>query len=380
MSAVLQKKKPTRISVVGGNVAGLSAAYHLAQRGFNVRVYEARIWNKPCGGAISCEFAGYLENELGVRPQGADHFVPGLRLSFRDRLPLDVKGFFVVVRRMELQQKLIERLRQEPNIDFVFKRVSVSEPELFSPQTILASGYSGFTRRVLRENWKQPFHWIIFRFDGYADSGPQPNRHLMVFDSRVDGYGWVFIGKDRHINIGFGGISGRQAVRRRYEEFLESIERKHGYHIHLGPHKPEGWKIPVLFKNWKHPVSFKRKGVEFIGAGDVLGLAHPVIGAGIEPAWQSGLLLAACADPGTGVIDTGLYSRLLKRNLLLTSRRPIHQAMTAAAKSGLLPGRDVLAYIASFPAAPYIIRSLKKYPWFAMVHDGKTKTGYTATA
>ncbi len=58
----------TAISIIGGNIAGLSTAYHLARRGFRVTVYEARIWNKPCGGAISWEFVRYLTQALRIEP------------------------------------------------------------------------------------------------------------------------------------------------------------------------------------------------------------------------------------------------------------------------------------------------------------------------
>ncbi len=364
------------ISIIGGNIAGLSAAWHLARRGFKVTVYEARIWNKPCGGAVSCEFARYLDHTIGIVAEGADHFVPGVRLVFRHNRYFDIKGFFVVTRRLDLQQKLIERLDAEPGIDIVFKRVSISDRSLFTPQTVVAAGYSGFTRRILQDNWNRLSNGIIFRFDGHAEKGPHPNRHLMIFDSRINGYGWVFLGKGNHVNIGIGGLADRTLVRQWYSNFLDYIKQYHGYHIRPENPEPAGWKIPVLRKNWKHPVSFLSGGVEFIGTGDVLGLAHPFAGAGIEPAWQSGWLLALCANPQTGVIDTEKYARLLERNLRLTCRKPVDLALAAMAKNRLLPYKDALGRLAVRLATPYMLRMIKKYPWFAPVHDGHNKTGY----
>lgn len=376
----MRKGPSVSISVIGGNIAGLSAAYHLARRGIAVTVYEARVWNKPCGGAISCEFARYLHQELGVVPEGADHFVPGLRLCFAKNRVLDLPGFFVVTKRRDLQQKLIQRLQQEPHIDFVFRRVSTSDHRLFSPQTVLATGFSGFSKQALQEHWQQMRRGIIYRFDGRAAKAAHPRRHLMAFDSRIKGYGWIFIGKDDHVNIGFGGLADKDRIRRGYEDFLEHITRRHGYCLCPGDPTPEGWKIPLVTRNWNYPVAFSKNGVEFIGTGDALGLAHPVIGAGIEPAWQSGLLLAQCADPRTGVINTEAYRRLLKHNLRLTCRRPVHRIMTATAKSRILPCKDVFGYLAARLTGGHIIRTIREYPWFAMIHDGARKTGYRISA
>ena len=41
------------ITIIGGNISGLSSAYYLAQKNIHVTIYEAKEWNKPCGGAIS---------------------------------------------------------------------------------------------------------------------------------------------------------------------------------------------------------------------------------------------------------------------------------------------------------------------------------------
>ncbi|MGM0454356.1 MAG: NAD(P)/FAD-dependent oxidoreductase, partial [Thermodesulfobacteriota bacterium] len=284
------------ISIVGGNIAGLSAAYYLARRGFTVTVYESRLWNKPCGGAISREFAQFLQTELGVFPEGIDYFVPGLRFAFTQDRTFDNKNFFVVVSRYELQKRLMERLSASPDIDIVFRQVRMADRELFTPQTIVATGYGGFARKVMGEHWHRLHSGLIFRYDGKAPGSRHPNRHLMVFESRLKGYGWVFIGKDDHVNIGVGGMTDRASIKQAYYDFFDVIADRYGYHMRVDNREPAAWKIPVLAKNWAHPVAYRKDGVEFIGAGDVLGLAHPIIGAGIEPAWQSGWLLAESVD------------------------------------------------------------------------------------
>ena len=364
------------ITIVGGNIAGLSAAYYLARRGFTVTVYESRLWNKPCGGAISCEFARFLQTELGIFPEGIDYFVPGLRFAFTRERTFDNKGFFVVVSRYELQKRLIKRLSASPDIDIVFRHVRPTDRELLTPQTIVATGYGGFTRKVMGAHWHQLRSGLIFRYDGKAPGSRHPNRHLMVFESRLKGYGWVFIGKDDHVNIGVGGMIDRASIKQAYYDFYDVIADRYGYHMRVDNREPAAWKIPVLAKNWAHPVACCENGIEFIGAGDVLGLAHPIIGAGIEPAWQSGWLLAESVDAVGEKIDTRQYRHLLKTNLRLTARKPVDRALTALARSRMLPNKDSAGYVASRIITPYLLRQIRKYPWFAMVHDGRRKTGF----
>ncbi|MFO7930998.1 MAG: NAD(P)-binding protein [Desulfosalsimonas sp.] len=366
------------ISVIGGNVAGLSAAFHLARRGFRVTVYESSDWNKPCGGAVSCEFAGYLRHELGIVPQGADQVPREVRLAFRHERFVDLKGFFLVTRRMDLQQKLIMRLGKEPGIDIVFRRASITDRSLFTPQTIVATGFSRFTRQALPEQWRNMSWAAALRFDGEIEMDSHPGRHLMFFDSRINGYGWLFIGRRGHVNIGAGGLTGQRQMLQWYDEFLEYLSKRHGYHIRPEKPEPRGWKIPVCLRMRDLQPVFCKDGVEFIGTGDALGLAHPFTGAGIEPAWQSGRVLAECADPETGVIDTRRYAEVLVRNLRLTCRKPIDLVLAAAANSRVLPGRDALGFIGAKLATPYLLRKMRKHPWFALVHDGKAKTGCAA--
>lgn len=366
------------ITVVGGNIAGLSAAWHLARQGFKVTVYEPRVWEKPCGGAVSSDFIRYLEAELGIVPSGADHFMPKLRLAFTGGRVFECDNFFVIISRRDLQQRLIDRLRQHPNIRIIFRRISCDDTSLLTPQTVMATGLGGFTRRVTGDLWPHFTRGLIFRFEGRVPGSPRPDSHLMVFDSRIKGYGWVFTGKNDHVNLGIGGIGGnndRVTLKRAYLDFYDLIA-EYGYHIRPADPSPVAWKIPIIFRNWDHPVAFTHGTTEFIGAGDVLGLAHPIIGAGIEPAWQSGWLLGECADPADGRIDTRKYARILEKNIKLTSRKPIDRILTALMQSPFHIDRDSIGFVGARWLAPYLIRMIRKYPWFAMVHDGRRKTGY----
>ncbi len=46
------------VTIVGGNIAGLSTALHLTKKNINCEVYEshAEAWAKPCGGGFGKGF------------------------------------------------------------------------------------------------------------------------------------------------------------------------------------------------------------------------------------------------------------------------------------------------------------------------------------
>jgi flavin-dependent dehydrogenase len=199
----------------------------------------------------------------------------------------------------------------------------------------------------------------------------------MFFDSRLKGYGWVFCGNNSQFNIGIGGLIEKKIIFQKFEGFIKIVNDRFDYDIRPA-HSPDVWKIPIMLNNWNTPVSFYKNGIEFIGVGDVLGLAHPVIAAGIEPAWQSGWLLGESYDRTTHSINTAQYRHLLRKNLQLTSRKPFDILISTMLRIKCFPFKDQLSYVLMKIFHQKITDQIKKYPWFAMVHDGIKKIGFTA--
>ena len=359
------------IAIIGGNVAGLSAAHYLAEKGCRVTVYETKIWDKPCGGAISREFAQYLNDHLDIRSAGADRPVRPVRCGFQKAPSVMLDGIFVITSRYHLQKDLITRLKEHPNINIVFKQVSLSEAALFTPQTVLATGFSGLTRKIIQSEWHNREYALIYKTQGHFDPEDGPGSHLLLFNSRIQGYGWIFLDHQGRFNMGTGGLLGRQALYKEYDRFRRnSID--HYHYSGLTPNsRPVIWKIPVTLHPDRNRLAFNKEGVQFIGVGDVLGLAHPITAAGIEPAWQSGWLLAESYDPEQGQIDVNQYRLLLKENLRLTSRKPIDRLAAWMLRSVRFPIHERMAYVFLRLNRQSIYKSLARYPWFARVHDGR---------
>ncbi|UCG00940.1 MAG: NAD(P)-binding protein [Candidatus Heimdallarchaeota archaeon] len=359
------------ITIIGGNIAGLSAAYYLSKKGFYVTLYEAKLWNKPCGGAISLEFEQYLSDELNIVLEESDHYTERFKVGLWSGRYMEDVGVFRVTTRYDLQKKLIERLIKETNIEIKYKRVSFKD-ELFTPQTIVATGYSGFTNKVMERRWRFNDKALTLRYDGKF-SGTYPNTNLIVLDHKKMGYGWVFVGKNDHINVGVGAVASREFLWNRFYDFFDLIADKYGYNIDPPSKKPQAWYLPIPTNKKKIPISNLKDGIEFIGVGDVLGLAHPLSGAGIEPAWQSGWVLSECITKNR--IDTTRYQWLLLKNLRLSSWRWLDQFASIVSRINF-PFKSTLGYFALHFIRHRMLTMMRKYPWFSLVHDGTKKTRF----
>lgn len=369
--------KNNEIAIIGGNIAGLASAYYLSKKGYSPIIYEPKIWNKPCGGAISLEFNQFLQEELSIYLDEADIHIPRMKVGLWTGRHVDVEGVFAVSTRYDLQDKITQRLKEIPNIHFVQKQVKLTDKELFTPQTIIATGFSGFTHKILSRKWKYRDRAQILRFDGYIENKAHPNAHLIVLDNKMVGYGWVFLGAGNHINIGLGGVGSTKFVWKRYYEFFKLLKNKYGYEINPDEAKPQGWGLPIPINKWSYPVSNANNGIEFIGTGDALGLAHPILGAGIEPAWQSGWILGESFDKSSNLLDTIKYRKILIKNKSLSSGRRLDHFMAHMMRNRFIPFKDKLGYIALKLFMNHMINKMRDYPWFALVNDGKHKTGYT---
>lgn len=365
------------ISILGGNISGISSAIFLKKKNpkLDVTIYEPKIWNKPCGGAVSVEFYEYLQHEFNIKLE-EDHHAPELRTGLWSGRFVSTDSPFIVTTRYELQNKLVD-LAKNKGINFVEKRVKVEDEDCFTPQTIVATGYSGITRKLMDQNWHKRDVAQIIRFDGQvSNKASYPDASFIILDNKQVGYGWLFVGSQGHINVGLGGLGKPSVITNRYYLFLDLLKEKYGVTLPPDEVKPEGWGLPLPIKKWKYTVSNKLQqypDIEFIGVGDALGLAHPILGAGIEPGWQSGWLLAECYDPRTNTIDTKRYKKLLKINHKISSGRRLDLFMARMMRARFLFGKDKLGYIALKLTMNRQINKMRIYPWYAYVANEQGK-------
>lgn len=300
----------TKINIIGGNVAGLFTAIELHKKypSFEITIYEQKkYWNKVCGGAFSYEFNDALE-DLGIlltEAHEVDNFIFG---SWNK--PLNVhKSPLLVGNRLDLQEALSCHVEGVLKIPIINKAVSSDDTDLFTPTTIVATGASGFTRKTLRGTWGNKDAAMIVRFDDYINNShlKYPNTALIAFDEEEVGYGWLFAGDNYHVNIGYGAVEmTNNQIWERFDKFITILNNVYGCKFTVEDRRnimkfAQGWQLPMpVKKNFhvSHGKAISKRGtkfndyITFVGVGDALGMAHPILGAGIEPAWLSAKLLA----------------------------------------------------------------------------------------
>ncbi len=355
-------------TILGGNVSGISAALHLHEQGHEVHVYEEKIWNKPCGGAISVEFYQYLKEKWNASLEEA-HRGRYMIIGLPNGKHVKIESPFVTTTRKELQEKLITAAKERGiTVTITGKRLKLEDVEtLATPQTIVATGYSKLSHQLLGRVWDPKDVAQIVRFDGIVKNARHSDDHYIIIDNKVTGYGWLFIGDDHHLNIGIGGEVA--SLQRDFSwldyfyHFIEVLREKYDVHIDETL-TPRGWKLPLPINKKKYPVSNIRDGIEFIGVGDTLGMAHPILGAGIEPGWLSGMCLAASVNKD-GKIDPIKYKRLLIKNLKVTSNRRLDVFLSRMMRSSL-PYKNYFAYYALKMFTNHMIQKMRENHWYAL--------------
>lgn len=312
-------------AIIGANIAGLASAIAIKEKrpDIDIIVYDKNgIWNKPCGAAISVEFYKFLIDK-GIyltEAEYSDEFITG---SF-DSPVVTMKSPFIVTNRVDLQTKLLDYAVNQQGVQYEQKFVKTTDIELFTAQTIVASGFTGISHTLLNRKWKQSDLCTIIRWDGIispltnGSSIDYPRKQVILIDNYHIGYGWIFIGAGSHINIGYGSIhkTPMRTVINQYYNFIDILNENYGFNLEFDDLRDfVSWGLPIPIKKKKIKVShFDPNGIQFIGVGDALGMAHPTLGAGIEPAWLSAELLAQCLQ-SNGLIDTTLYQKLLWKNV-----------------------------------------------------------------
>ncbi|MFW9993830.1 MAG: hypothetical protein ACFFD4_17430, partial [Candidatus Odinarchaeota archaeon] len=67
---------------------------------------------------------------------------------------------------------------------------------------------------------------------------------------------------------------------------------------------------------------------------------------------------------------------LLAKNLSLTSGRKLDRLMAAMTRKKFVPFKDRIGYIGLKVFKNRELKLMRKYPWFALVHDGVKQTDF----
>ncbi|KUI03982.1 geranylgeranyl reductase family protein [Mycobacterium sp. IS-3022] len=311
--------------IVGGGPAGAAAAWQAVRTGARVVVLDKSTFprDKPCGDGLTPRAVSFLQ-KMGLaeevarfhRVNGAKVFSPSeWNLAFPRRPGMPDHGY--VARRTELDTLLLERaqtagaeVRQgaevvAPIVDDAGRVAGVtlrSGEHVRADAVIAADGaYSPVKRALNLDSRYHGYSAIAIRAEMPVDRPDTDTLDIylkLTFDGdQLPGYGWLFPLGGGRANVGLGYCTSYKDWHRinataLFDEFLAGL--------------PRDWKLPPIddlkkskaLQAWRLPMGFTawppwRPGVLF--AGDALGAARPVSGAGISKALQSGMAAGECA-------------------------------------------------------------------------------------
>ncbi|MGH3676161.1 MAG: geranylgeranyl reductase family protein [Mycobacterium sp.] len=313
------------LAIAGGGPAGSAAAWQAVQTGARVVVLDKAEFprDKPCGDGLTPRAVSYLQ-KMGLadeiskfhRLNRATIFSPTeWELSFPRRPGMPDHGHGVS--RRELDTLLLKNaesagaeVRQSAEVlgpivddDGRVRGVMLKTGERVLADAVIAAdgAYSPIKQALKLDSRYNGYSAIAIRAEMPANRPESDSLDIYLKlrfqGDQLPGYGWVFPLGGGRVNIGLGYVNSyknwQQINATQFlGEFLATLPPEWGLPPidELRKSKAlQGWRLPMGFTAWPP----WRPGVLF--AGDALGAARPVSGAGISKALQSGLAAGECA-------------------------------------------------------------------------------------
>lgn len=309
------------VIVIGAGPGGASAAYNCAKRGLNTCLIDSKpkekIGIKICGNGL-IEYHLKAVNELKLPSEIPYRKVNGIELWSPNRkksLLLGGKGY--TIDRCLFGNWLIE-LAEDAGAEFRLetkvrgidgKKVILNDGELEGDNLIVATGYSGFIKK-LGINFEHQELAYARREIRVVPEGVNLENLIINFDQNLTpgGYGWIFPEAETNeglvVNVGIGVVSSKGKIYNLKDllgNFISSwpilkdsylIEKKEGGQLPSG-----GGVIPITTPKILDCIE---KNVLLVG--DAGATDNSLHGGGIGPAMEAGL---AAADAIKEAIEEG---------------------------------------------------------------------------
>ncbi|RRQ48412.1 NAD(P)/FAD-dependent oxidoreductase [Maribacter algicola] len=295
-----------QIGIVGGGLAGLTAAMALSRHGYDIAVFETVPYphHKVCGEYLSNEIIPYLEalgiNLFAAGGKAITRFeissIQGKKAECE--LPLGGMG----ISRYALDNLLYKNVQQR-NVTFYFEKVSdirfdgkgftvVSrERSVKAPIVIGAYGKrSGLDKTLNRSFIQKKNDWLALKAHYSCSEFPDD---LVALHNFIGGYGGLSKTESGHVNFCYLA---------RYEVFKE-FKDVSAFNVRIvsqNPHLRDFLrKAEPVFEDSLSigQISFESKEPvvnHILMCGDTAGLIHPLCGNGMAMAIHSGKLVSEC--------------------------------------------------------------------------------------
>jgi flavin-dependent dehydrogenase len=295
-------KKRVDFAIVGGGLAGLTAALHLSQNGYRVILFEKNSYphHKVCGEYISNEVLPYLKT-LGIDPfQFQAKQIKKLLLTNRNgkkaatNLPL---GGFGISRHC-LDYHLFEKVRQnaetvqETITNILFKEThftleTLNKDFYEATYVIGAFGKRSNLDKVLNRSFIQKkTPWLAVKMH-YKASYPD---NLVALHHFKGGYAGLSKVENNHVNCCYLVTNREFSKYKNIEDFQDNVMRKNSYLDAFFNEAEAVFDKPLTISQ----ISFERKKPvdnHIFMIGDSASLIHPLCGNGMAMAIKSAKIL-----------------------------------------------------------------------------------------
>lgn len=293
------------VIVVGAGAAGAAAAYHLAARGWRVRLLEARPLPrpKPCGGGMAASVQDLFPFDL--RP-AVDRVITKVRFTWclEDPVIAELPGEapFWIVRRSRLDQVLAQQavasgadLLEATAVERISRhgehwRVhTMAGAALSCRAVVIADGARSSFGQALGLGSPQPRYAsaVSVEVDGEV---PEPDTAHFEFGLVRHGFSWAFP-RQGGLSIGVGSFIGREPLEA--EAILARLLPSFG----LPPDSGERRISPLRVWDGHHRLHHDGGAVV---VGDAASLVDPFLAEGLRPALLSGTRAAEALDRWLG--------------------------------------------------------------------------------
>lgn len=290
----------TTVAIIGGGLAGLTAAIHLSKNGISTTVFEKENFpnHKVCGEYVSKEILPYFEQlDIPLEKTGA---VDISRLKFSTHtgnslevsLPLGGLGLSRYAFDNFLYRKALEngaKVLKSTVKNIAFKNdtfeIFSSDKKKFSAKIVLGAfgKRSGLDKVFEREFFKKPAPWLAIKSHFREDSFPSD---LVALHNFRGGYCGLSKTETGAINVCY--LTKYESFKefKDPELFGEKVLRKNPFLDSFFSEAKPIFDAPISIAQ----VSFsKKKAVEehILMLGDAAGLLHPLCGNGMAMAIHS---------------------------------------------------------------------------------------------
>lgn len=295
--------KNTEIAIVGGGLAGLSAAIHLASRGLTVVLFEKEKYphHKVCGEYLSKEILPYLES-IGVSlselfPANIDQLLYSTPSGKTVESNLKMGGLgisrfalddFLYQKALELQVEVINGSVSEISLNNDIFSISTSEGENLSAKIVLGAfgKRSGLDKKLKRNFIAQKSGWLAVKAHYKNEQYPT---NLVSLHNFKGGYCGLSKTETGAVNVCY------LATYSSFKDYKDPEVYKNEV-LCNNPRLKDFFKkaAPLFEKDLTiAQVSFERKSLvenHILMLGDAAGLIHPLCGNGMAMAIHSAKL------------------------------------------------------------------------------------------